>query len=606
MLRILATLPLLLLFTGCNEAGKADDTAAINPSDALQFWPPEAAKGQTFDARITAAESILDFETSTLKLGEGVTVNSFTVLDGWNAVANITVAEDAALGFRDARIETHYGEKVVGEALNIVADSFILTPARGRIGETLQVELIGERTTWEAGKTWTGFGDDITVTSVDVLSENYALATVTIGREAVPGLRDVTMETGPDVTTAYNAFQVDRVALGATFDPTTIQQGESLDFTILAKGTHFDQNTVVSFWNGNDENPDIQVDRLVVVDAENIYGTITASNAAEIGFRDVHIDTWSQQGVLEGVVVEDGLEVKDTLPGLENVGISLSFYVVRGIDNSTGAISEYVQGSVVFYIPLDPPCPNSPESAACSNGADDDSDGFTDCYDTDCASDPACGSGPQPYDNNGVFPTYQQGGTSDCPNPETVGAGDHVWFESDCNIVTFDKNIDAATGMIYYAADLTLDDYCFDQVYDLHTQGEEGAIGEYILEDVQPTVPADFSITSPQLWNNYTQSRTEDFNYTWTPAQTYPDAIFGTQISGTLIATGEGGFAGSLPWDDGVHAYTPDELGQLEAGPVTFTAYSYIEGRRFGFPFSTIQSNKSDSVVQISASMVLE
>ncbi|HNC98026.1 MAG TPA: hypothetical protein PKW90_17985, partial [Myxococcota bacterium] len=132
MLRILATLPLLLLFTGCNEAGKADDTAAINPSDALQFWPPEAAKGQTFDARITAAESILDFETSTLKLGEGVTVNSFTVLDGWNAVANVTVAEDAALGFRDARIETHYGEKVVGEALNIVADSFILTPARGR------------------------------------------------------------------------------------------------------------------------------------------------------------------------------------------------------------------------------------------------------------------------------------------------------------------------------------------------------------------------------------------------------------------------------------------------------------------------------------------
>jgi hypothetical protein len=187
-----------------------------------------------------------------------------------------------------------------------------------------------------------------------------------------------------------------------------------------------------------------------------------------------------------------------------------------------------------------------------------------------------------------------------------VSAGDHVWFESDCNVVTLDKQIDSASGLIYYTADLTLKDYCFDQEYDLHTEGDPNGIGEYILEGVQPTVPADFSMLTPQLWGNYTQSRSEDFNYTWTPAQTYPDAIFGTQISGTLVSTGESGFAGSLPWDDGVHAYTPAELGELEAGPVSFAAYSYIKGRKFGFPFSTIQSCQSDSVVQVSASMVLE
>jgi hypothetical protein len=596
---------LVSMLVGCTDSGKVEESAALSQGNSLEFWPPSASRGLTFDARLEAGSSVFDFETSTLSLGEGVTVNSFTVLDGWTAVANLTVDPAAELGFRSAKVKLQDGDKTIADALNIVADSFTITPDRGLIGSSLQVEILGENTAWEAGKTWAGFGDEIEVTAVDILSETYAVATVTIGREAVPGLRDVTMETGPAVTTAYSAFQVDRVALGANFEPSSINQGATIDFTIMGSGTHFDENTQITFWNHGDENPDLAVERLVVVDAENIYGTLTASNAAEIGFRDVHIDTWIN-GVLEGVVVEDGIEVVDALPGLENVAIGLSFYVVRGIDNATGAISEYVVGSAIFAIPLDPPCPNSPEAAACTDEIDNDSDGFIDCYDNDCSNDPACASGPQPYDMNGVFPTYTTGGTSDCPFPETVGAGDHVWFESDCNIVTLYKNIDSSNGAIYYTADLTLEDYCFDQVYDLHTEGEEGGIGEYILEDVQPTVPADYELVDPQFWGNLTHNRAEDFPYSWTPAQTYPDAIFGTQISGTLVSTGESGFVGSLPWDDGLHTYTAAELSELEPGQVTFTAFSYIEGREFGFPFSTIQSNKSDSVVQISGSMILE
>lgn len=607
MLRNVSCLFLLGLsaLVGCEGGSKVEDSAQAGVGE-LSFWPPEAGRGLTFDARLTSTTSVFEYETSTLQIGAGVTVNSFTVLDGWTAVANLTVADDADMGWRDATVLTHFGEQVIGEALMIVPDAFTLTPNRGLIGESLQVEIIGQNTTWESGRTWASFGDAIEVNAVDILSESYAVATVTIGREAVPGARDVAMETGPNVTTSYGAFQVDRVAIGASFTPSVIDQGATIDFTVEGVGTHFDDNTQINFWNTGRDNPDIAVERLVVVDAENIYGTVRASNAAEIGFRDVHIDTWQSDGTLEGVVVEDGLEVKDAMPGLDNVWISLSFYVARGIDNATGQITEVVQGSAVFGIPLDPPCPNSPESAACTDGVDNDSDGYTDCYDNDCASNPACGSGPQPYDANGVFQTYAQGGASDCPSPETLGAGERVWFESECNVVTLYRQVDPASGMIYYTADLTLEDYCFDQVYDLHTEGEENGIGEYILEDVQPTVPADFEILTPQLWNNFTQSRAEDFNYTWTPAQTYPDAIFGTQISGTLVATGEGGFAGSLPWDDGVHAYVPAELSELEPGPVTFVAYSYIEGREFGFPFSTIQSNKSDSVVQVQASMVLE
>jgi len=182
-----------------------------------------------------------------------------------------------------------------------------------------------------------------------------------------------------------------------------------------------------------------------------------------------------------------------------------------------------------------------------------------------------------------------------------------VWFESDCNVVQLEKNIDGASGMIYYSADLTLDDYCFDQMYDLHTQGEDGGIGEYVIEDVQPTVPADFSLIDPGWWGNFTHNRAEDLTYTWTPAQTYPDAYFITQISGTLEATGESGYVGSIPWDDGEHTYTAAELSQLQAGSANFAAYSLIpEGPEFGFPFSTIQNNKSSTYVYVQGYLVLE
>ena len=212
-----------------------------------------------------------------------------------------------------------------------------------------------------------------------------------------------------------------------------------------------------------------------------------------------------------------------------------------------------------------------------------------------------------PYDINGVFPVPPERQPEDCPNPETVDAGDYVWFESDENVVTLEKDVIASTGQIVYRGiDLTLDDYRFNKMYDLHTQGVEGGIPEVILPGVQPTVPADYYILSPEICRDYVHNREEPFEYTWTPAQTYPNAIFSTQISGVLVATGEGGFAGSIPWDDGEHTYAPGELTQLQATPVSFSATSYIEGPYFGFPFSSIQSNKSDSALSTGASLTLE
>lgn len=605
MPRPLLAATLILGLQACEDPSKPGDDGAVDEQEGLSFWPPEAGRDQTFEARITSGSSVFDFEGNGLEIADGVTVNSFTVLDGWTATASVTVAADAILGPRDAEVTTERGTLTIDDALTIVDDSFTVTPDRARIGESVEVELQGVNTAWTSGSTWAGFGDDIEVVSVDVLSETYAVATIHVDQEAAPGLRDVSMQTGPEITTLYNGFTVDRVALSATFEPDTAAQGQTVEFTVRGSGTHFDEDSELSFWSSGLENGDIVIDSVTVIDAENLWGRMTVSNAAELGLRDVLVTTGT-----EGVFIGDAFEVTGGDIDLSDVAISLWFNVVRGIDNTTGAIAESVSGGAIFYIPLDPACPNSPESYACTDEVDNDGDGFTDCYDNDCSSSPACAAGPQPYDANGVFGTYVTGGSTDCPTPVTVGAGDHVWFESDCNIVTLERMVDASSGMIYYSAALTLDDYCFDQLYDLHTEGEDGGIGEYVLDQVQPTVPADFSLVAPELWNDFTWSRAQDFTYQWTPAQTYghyPEAYFITNISGLLEETGEPGFVGAIPWDDGEHTYTAEELSALQAGNVTFSAYSLIpEGPEFGFPFSTIQSNKSSTYVYLTASMVLE
>lgn len=586
--------------SGCVDG--ASDTAKVAPTSVdVEFWPPEAGRGTTFDADITATSSIFESTGNTLDLGTGVTVNSVTMLDGWHETANLTIAAGAPLGARDATLGTATsGDFSIASALTVVDESFTLAPSRGKIGESVEVEFVGQNTAWTSGATWAEFGDGIDVQDVTVYSDTYLVATINIAPDAIPGLRDVIVEDGSDVVTAYNAFEVDRVGIGATWDPASMKQGETVSFTVHGVGTHFDNSSAVTFFSGGYENGDVVVDSLTVLDAQNLYGEMTASNAAEIGYRDVRIETDG-----EGVYLPDAFQVEAGDIDLSDVGISLAFNVYRGIDNTSGAISESVEGYAIFYLPLDPPCPSDPESS-CSDGVDNDSDSYTDCYDSDCSSDPACAGGPMPYDVNGNWVTYSTGGSEDCPTNVTVGAGEHVWFESDCNVVTFDRYVDSSSGMIYYTAPLTLDDYCFNQVYDLHTEGEDGGIGEYVLEDVQPTVPADFELLDPEWWGNYTASRAEDLTYTWSPAQTYPNAIFGTSISGTLAATGDSGYIGALPWDDGEHTYTSADLSALEPGTCTFSAYSYIKGNYFGFPFSTIQTNQSDSVLYIQGTVVLE
>ncbi|MEC7985802.1 MAG: hypothetical protein VX278_11610 [Myxococcota bacterium] len=545
----------------------------------LSLYPPAGGLGKEVEIDLEANRSTFSFSDTTVDFGEGILIGSVTVDDGWHARAQIMIEPGATLGARDVIVTSDGRDYTLSDSFEVVSESFILEPSNAKMGELVDIGLLGSNTDWQSGLTWPNFGDGVEVLEFSVLSPTLAEATISIDPDASPGWRNVTVDSGSgNYAVLYDGFKIDRVGLAAEFEPVVAEQGRMVEFTIRARGTDFlSSNPRIVFFDRFGENPDIVVNDMTVLDAENLYGRMTLSNAAALGNRDVVIET-----IEDSVRVPDAFEVIGGDWDLSRVAISLDFSVQRVLDQSTCEVVERVNASALFYIPLDPPC---------GGGG---------------AGQPP--PSPSPYDNNGVFeyPPGEGGDAEDCPFPTTLGAGDYVWFESDANIVTLEKTYDSASGTVYYTNNnLTLADYVGGQMYDLHTQGEEGGLGEYLLEGVQPTVPAHWDWLTPDLCG-LTHDRSEDFDFTWTPAMTYPDAIFGVFMDGLLEVNGNAGFAGTFPWDDGMHGFLSSEMSQLQAGPVSFRAFSYIEGPYFGLPESLIQDNQSSSQFILATSFNLE
>ena len=182
---------------------------------------------------------------------------------------------------------------LIEDGFEVISDSFIIEPVSAKMGEVIEVNFLGRNTDWQAGITWPNFGDGIQVLEFTVLSNTLAESFISIDATASPGLKNVTVDSGgQDYVTLYDGFKVDRVGLGASFDPSSAKQGETIEFTVRARGTDFTgSQPVISFFDRFGENPDIVVNDVTVLDSENLYGRMTLSNAASLGERDVQITT---------------------------------------------------------------------------------------------------------------------------------------------------------------------------------------------------------------------------------------------------------------------------------------------------------------------------
>lgn len=575
------TLPLLALLA-CSSPG-ADRGSALA---TLGLSPQTGGQGTTLTLDLDASVAAFGRDRTTLSLGEGISVDQLDVDDGWSARALVTIADDAELGARDATITIDGQQTVLNDAFAVIAESFGISPDSALIGETVTVAFTGRSTAWTSGVTWPSFGHGIEVTDFTVTDPTTAVGTVVVASDAPPGRHDVEIQDGAGARLVLpDGFLVDRAAVAGELSPAGAMQGETLSFRIEARGTDFvsDQTTVTFLDEGGAAN-DIIVDSVTVVSATSLVGQLTVSNAAVIGTRDVNVIAAGQ-----GVYIPDAFSVLAGPFSLEDVAVDLRFYVDRDLDNATGAVDQRVTAYAMFYTPLDPECPLPSGIASGELGS------------------------PDRYDLPEAFGIQGTGESDeDCPNELTYRAGEVVWLESPSNVITLDLVEDDASGVVYYIArDLPLADYVLDNLYDLHTQGDPDQISEERIEGIQPTVPADWELLSPDLWGNHSHDRARPLCFTWTPAQTYPDASFITSIwsrssPGPLIEEGWVGYAGAVPWDDGDFCYEAAQLSVLAPGTVPLSFYSYEAGPEFGLPGSIYQDNQASTWIRLRASMVLE
>ena len=324
-------------------------------------------------------------------------------------------------------IDTTNRDFELGDSFEVISQSFSVTPATARIGETLSVDVLGNNTEWVGGVTWPSFGDGIEVNDFTVLSDTLAVAELSVSTETSPGWRNVVMDNGGgDRVTLYDGFKVDRVALAASFEPTLAEQGDTVEFTIQARDTDFTAGIPsLTFFDRFGENPDTGGYRHDF-GCRNMYGQMTWFNAAALGSREVLISTGD-----EGVYLTDAFEV---IAVIEFRRGRHRFELLCFVQRTTTPVKFPRRFEPTApYIPLDPPCP-----LVSGSGSGSGSLGY-----------------PTPYDNNQVFGVTGEGsggGAEDCLTT-TIGAGDFVWLESDANVVTLEKNIDTASGIISYSAE---------------------------------------------------------------------------------------------------------------------------------------------------------
>jgi hypothetical protein len=521
-----------------------------------------------------------------LALGEGITVEAVEVDDAWHARATVSIDEGAPLGPRDAIVGLEGQELALADAFEVRAESFTLSPDQAWLGESVVVQFQGKATSWTSGVTWPSFGDGVEVVEFTVLDEQTATGRLTVDPSASPGWRDVELQEGAGGRLVLaDGFLVDRAAVLAELSPASAVQGQTLSFSIEGLQTAFvaDQ-TAVSFHDTWGPANDIIVDSVTVIDSNSLVGQLTVSSGAIVGSRDVQIQTGT-----EGLVLPDAFTVLAAPFSLPDVAVDLRFSVDRDLGNSSGAVEETVTAFCMFYTPLEPACPLPELSTGGELGS------------------------PQRYDLPESFGIEASTApTQDCPTPQTWGAGEVVWLEADDQLITLDRVEDDSTGLVYYRAqDLVLSDYVLGTDYDLRTQGEEGQVGAFLIEGVQPTVPADWSLLSPTLWGNHTHDRARDFCFQWTPAQTYPDAVFISTIwsrsePGPLVEEGWVGYVGAVPWDDGDFCFQAAQLSVLAPGTVPLSFYAFQEGPEFGLPGSSYQDNQASTWIRLRASMVLQ
>jgi Quinohemoprotein amine dehydrogenase, alpha subunit domain III len=196
--------------------GAVQVVGAPSAPTVLSVVPATVAAGETRDVAISGALTHFG-AASVASLGAGVTVNRLTAQSPTRAVANVTVAAGAAVGFRDVAVqsggelatESVPGPFLVTAAPPAIARLVAASPVAAVRGTTVDVALTGADTAFEAGRSVASVsGSAVQVLSTTVTSPTAAVARLRIADGAPLGFRDLKVSTGAEEAALLDGFEV--------------------------------------------------------------------------------------------------------------------------------------------------------------------------------------------------------------------------------------------------------------------------------------------------------------------------------------------------------------------------------------------------------------
>ncbi len=311
--------------------------------------PATATLGATTTVELSGLNTNFSDALSTVSFGPGITVDAVRVGSPTSLQADITVQEDALIGFSTVKVDSG-----AESAFNSVTDFFRIESRPVSIGAVANIDLDGaeQGTTVELQITVEGIMldrdatrvefSDIGVDALDVQAcENQVLATVSVARDAPPGARDIIVRSGGEEAVAINGFTV---FFNANSPPTAsfaedLRVDELTAVTVSVDATDEDGDTLSYSWSqtagvdlglvfGNDASftfdaPDVEADTDVQFSVEVSDGVDQAQ--ASINVTIVRVNNAPTLSLVDSLTVTEGETVNLIATGDDADGDALSF-----------------------------------------------------------------------------------------------------------------------------------------------------------------------------------------------------------------------------------------------------------------------------------------
>jgi hypothetical protein len=293
------------------------------PATLTRIEPFHAAPGTTTLVRIYGSFTHFATNATALGFGPDISVSHLTVVSPTELTANVTIGSEAALGYRQAFVNTGDEQLTIGFRVDGPASPAItsVSPSFGAQGQSRTVEIVGVNTHFD-GNTQLILGAGVTVSQLTVNSATSATAVIDIATTAPIGPNTVVLITplaGGDEVVSGSAFsvvpgvqQILFIKAANTPDPPTpypaldTAQNQVVNVEIVGQGTHWLQGgTSAEFGAG------IVVNQLSIADATHATAQITVLSTAGLGFHSVGMRTGG-----EYAFIEQALNVQQATPAL--------------------------------------------------------------------------------------------------------------------------------------------------------------------------------------------------------------------------------------------------------------------------------------------------